>query len=135
MNPNINYDFPLASPFTKEEMQQRYWKCLYTSSSEKMLHYWVALPQSLKPADIKPVDFPEVDLVNVSRYITSDDMFYFKFWVAYERCKWEMNASECLCKNIITQRRQEIYSIIALRFFIIMKIQERKFHFLKRCFH
>ena len=43
MKNNISYDFPFASPFTKKEMKQRYWKYLYTSSDEKMLHYWVAL--------------------------------------------------------------------------------------------
>lgn len=100
MSNYISYDFPLASPFTKEEMQQRYWKCLYTSSSEKMLHYWVALPQSLKPAEIKPVDFPEVGLVNIGRYITSDDTPYLEVWAAYERCEWEMNASDWLFKKL-----------------------------------
>ena len=63
MSNYISYDFPLASPFTKEEMQQRYWKCLYTSSSEKMLHYWVALPQSLKPGILFFILHPMIRLI------------------------------------------------------------------------
>lgn len=100
MNFDISYDFPLTSPLTKEEMQQRYWKCLYTSADEKMLHYWVALSQSLKPAEVNPVNFPEVGLVNIGRYITSDDTPYLEVWAAYERCQWEMNASDWLLKKL-----------------------------------
>jgi len=100
MNNHISYDFPLTSPFTKEEMQQRYWKCLYTSSDEQMLHYWVVLPQSLKPAEINPVDFPQVGLVNIGRYFTTDESPYLEVWAAYERCEWEMNASDWLFKKL-----------------------------------
>lgn len=71
MKNHIGYNFPFASPFTKNEMQQRYWKCLYTSFGEKMLHYWVALPKSLKPAEINSIACPEVSSVNIGRYITS----------------------------------------------------------------
>lgn len=100
MNPDINYAFPVAPVFTKEEMQQHFWKCLYTSAPQEMLHYWVVLPKNIKPTELEPVTFPEVGLINIGRYFTTDASPYLEVWAAYERCDWEMNASDWLFKKL-----------------------------------
>ncbi|MEW5291980.1 hypothetical protein ABW286_22850 [Erwinia papayae] len=100
MNLEMSDAFPVASAYTEEEMQQRFWKCLYTSAPEEMLNYWVVLSQSLKPAEINAVDFPAVSLTNIGRYLTTDNSPYLEVWVGYEHCQWEMNASDWLFKKL-----------------------------------
>lgn len=100
MNFDINYAFPVTSNFSKEEMQQRFWKCLYTSAEQEMLHYWVLLPKNIKPAELEPVTFPEAGLTNIGRYFTTDASPYLEVWAAFERCEWEMNASDWLFKKL-----------------------------------
>lgn len=100
MNIDTDYAFPLTPGFSKEEIELRFWKCLYTSAREAMLHYWVVLPKSLKPAELEPVAFPDISLTNIGRYLTTDDSPYLEVWAAYERCQWEMNASDWLFKKL-----------------------------------
>ncbi|WP_338567502.1 hypothetical protein VRC02_03385 [Erwinia sp. E_sp_B01_3] len=100
MNTDINYAFPVSPDFTKEEMLERCWKCLYTSSQQEMLHYWVILPKNIKPAELEPVAFPDTGLINIGRYFTSDCSPYLAVWAAYERCQCEMNASDWLFKKL-----------------------------------
>ena len=100
MSSEHNYDFPLVSRFTKEEIQQHFWKCLYTSAKQEMLHYWVILPKNIKPAELEPVAFPDTGLTNIGRFFTSDSSPYLEVWAAYERCQWEMNASDWLFKKL-----------------------------------
>lgn len=97
---DIEYGFPVAPGFTKEEIERHFWRCLYTSSEQEMLHYWVVLPKSLKPAELEPVAFPGTGLTNIGRYFTTDDSPYLEVWAAYERCQWEMNASDWLFKKL-----------------------------------
>ncbi|MCL2897396.1 hypothetical protein [Brenneria tiliae] len=100
MDFNNNYDFPVTSAFTQDEMQEKFWKCLYTSSDKNMLHYWVILPKRVKPAELTPINFPDVGLTNIGRYITADSSPYLEVWAAYERCPWEMNAADWLFKKL-----------------------------------
>ncbi|WP_414147502.1 hypothetical protein ACMGGR_18205 [Erwinia sp. BNK-24-b] len=100
MDIEVNYAFPVSSDLTKEEMQQHFWKCLYTSSEQEMLHYWVVLPKNIKPAELEPMAFPGTGLTNIGRYFTTDESPYLEVWVAYERCQWEMNASDWLFKKL-----------------------------------
>lgn len=100
MDFDIKYGFPVTPGFTKEEIEQHFWKCLYTSSEQEMLHYWVVLPNSLKPAELEPVAFPGTGLTNIGRYFTTDESPYLEVWAAYERCEWEMNASDWLFKKL-----------------------------------
>ncbi|WP_168409238.1 hypothetical protein [Erwinia amylovora] len=100
MSIKFGFDFPLKSPFTQEEVQQRFWKCLYTSADQQMLHYWVVLPHRVQPAELTPVNFPEVGLTNIGRYITNDESPYLEVWAAYQHCRWEMNASDWLFNRL-----------------------------------
>ncbi|WP_338577529.1 hypothetical protein [Erwinia sp. E_sp_W01_1] len=65
-----------------------------------MLHYWVILPEKVKPAGVEPVAFPDTGLTNIGRYFTSDSSPYLEVWAAYERCQCEMNASDWLFKKL-----------------------------------
>ncbi|ADP10132.1 hypothetical protein EJP617_04510 [Erwinia sp. Ejp617] len=100
MSIKYGFDFPLKSAFTQEDVQQRFWKCLYTSADHQMLHYWVLLPQRVQPAELSPVSFPEVGLTNIGRYITNDESPYLEVWAAYQHCRWEMNASDWLFNRL-----------------------------------
>lgn len=111
MNSEVNFSFPLKNAFSKNEIEQGFWKCLYTATEEKMLHYSVILPKRLQPAEIVPAKFPEVRLTNIGRYFPVDDSPYLEVWAAYEHCEWEMNASDWLFnrlarmgENILHQR-------------------------------
>ncbi len=61
---DISYDFPMESAFSKDQTEQQFWKCLYTSAKQEMLHYWVVLPNALRPAQIEPVEVSDVGLTN-----------------------------------------------------------------------
>ncbi|WP_338564680.1 hypothetical protein [Erwinia sp. E_sp_W01_6] len=100
MDFDINHPFPVSPALTKEEIQERYWKCLYTSAQQEMLHYWVVLPKNIKPTELEPVTFAETGLINIGRYFTTDDSPYLEVWAGYERCQWEMNASDWLFKKL-----------------------------------
>lgn len=49
----------------EKEIREKFWKCLYTSGEKEMFHYWLLLPQNVKPAELKPVTFQEVGLTNI----------------------------------------------------------------------
>ena len=100
MNIDRSYDFPLTSAFTNEQVQQHFWKCLYTSAKQEKLHYWVILPQKVKPAELDPIDFHDVGLTNIGRYVSPDKSPYLEIWAAYEHCPWEMNASDWLFNKL-----------------------------------
>ncbi|KAA5920586.1 MULTISPECIES: hypothetical protein [Pantoea] len=100
MNTENNYAFPVVSNYTDEEARSNYWKCQYTSADKKMLHYWVVLPNRLKPAELKLQNIAEVGLINIGRYSTNDNLPYMEVWAAYERCQWEMNPSDWLFNKL-----------------------------------
>lgn len=39
-------------------------------------------------------------LTNIGCYLTTDSSPYLEVWAAYERCQWEMNASDWLFKKL-----------------------------------
>lgn len=94
MELTINYKFPVATAYSKEAIQQNFWKCLYTASDDKALHYWVFLPKHLKPTEVKPEMMANTGLTNIGRNFTVDKSPYMEVWAAYEHCPWEMNASD-----------------------------------------
>lgn len=97
---NTNFSFPVNSAFSKDEIGKNFYRCLYTSADRDMLHYWVILPNSLKPAELAPVTFADTRLTNIGRYITTDDSPYLEVWAAYEHCEWEMNPSDWLLNRL-----------------------------------
>lgn len=100
MDTEKNYLFPLEYKDQEQEIRDGFWKCLYTSADKEILHYWVLLPQNIKPAELKPVVFQDVGLTNIGRYITDDTSPYIEVWAAYEHCLWEMNASDWLINKL-----------------------------------
>ncbi|CZX16008.1 hypothetical protein [Enterobacter bugandensis] len=94
------YFFPLEMKDQEKEIRENFWKCLYTSAEKEMLHYWLLLPQNVKPAELKPITFQEVGLTNIGRYIADDTGPYIEVWAAYEHCQWEMNASDWLINKL-----------------------------------
>ncbi|MDF7647068.1 hypothetical protein F3J38_13720 [Pantoea sp. Acro-805] len=84
MNIDMDYAFPLTPGFSKEESKQRFWKCLYTSAREEMLHYWVVLPKSLRPAELELVTFHDGGLTNIGRYLTTDNSPCLEILAAYD---------------------------------------------------
>lgn len=97
---DTNFRFPTDSTFSKNELEQQFFKCLYNSAEQEMLHYWVILPKNLKAAELSPVSFPDTRLTNIGRYLTADDSTYLEVWAAYEHCSWEMNPSDWLLNRL-----------------------------------
>lgn len=100
MNEYSKLVFPVENPYHADEASKIFWKCLYTSSTQEMLHYWVILPQNVQPVELNSVNFPDLNLINIGRYITQDASPYMEVWLAYERCQWEINASDWLYKKL-----------------------------------
>ncbi|MFK3704708.1 hypothetical protein ACI2JR_07040 [Klebsiella sp. NPDC088457] len=100
MDTEKKYLFPLELQDQAQAVRDGFWKCLYTSAEKEMLHYWILLPQSVKPVELRPVVFQDVGLTNIGRYITEDTSPYVEVWAAYEHCRWEMNASDWLINKL-----------------------------------
>ncbi len=65
-----------------------------------MLHYWVVLPKSFKPVELKLAALPDIGLTYSGRYLARNDSPCLEVWAVYERCHWEMNASDWLFKSL-----------------------------------
>ncbi|EGT4385597.1 hypothetical protein QL217_16955 [Cronobacter malonaticus] len=111
MDFDIGHSFPITQGFKKEEAQEIFWKCLYTGTTQENYHYWVVLPNYVKPVELVPIEFKDVGLINIGRYISQGDFPYMEVWIAYENALWEMNPSDWLYnklslmgENILHQR-------------------------------
>lgn len=100
MDIDNTYAFPLTPALSNAEIEANYWKCLYTSSEEKMLQYWVFLPKRVKPAEVVPTYLEEVGMTNLGRYFSNDAQPYMEVWAAYEHIKWEINPADWLFNKL-----------------------------------
>lgn len=46
-----SFHFPIEQRLDDLFLKENFWKCLYTSAEEQ-LHYWIILPNSLKPTSL-----------------------------------------------------------------------------------
>jgi len=93
------YSFPTEQRLSPDELRAAFWKCNYTEGS-KPLHYWVILPNNVKPLVVEPVQADEVNLTIIGQYVRTDDSPYYEVQVVYEHVNYEMNASDWLLKKI-----------------------------------
>ena len=100
MDIDNDYAFPLTSVLSNDEVEANYWKCLYTSSDEKMFQYWVILPKRVQPAELNPTRIEDVGMTNLGRYVTDDAEPYMEVWVAHEHAQWEMNPADWLFNKL-----------------------------------
>lgn len=100
MDFDIGHSFPTTLGFKKEEAQEIFWKCLYTGTTQENYHYWVVLPNYVKPVELAPIQFKDVGLNNIGRYISQGGFPYMEVWVAYENALWEMNPSDWLYNKL-----------------------------------
>lgn len=94
------YPFPIEQRLSNEHLQQNFWKCLYTSGEEP-LHYWIILPNQVKPTKLDPVVMKDIRLTNIGQYTRIDASPYLEVQVVYEHSLYEMNASDWLLKKIV----------------------------------
>lgn len=109
MSEYSSWVFPVENFYSEDEVNKKFWKCLYTAPAQEMLHYWVILPKNVQPVELNSVAFPDLGLINIGRYITQDASPYMEVWLAYERCQWEMNASDWLYKKLSMMGEQIIH--------------------------
>lgn len=93
------YSFPTEQTLLPDELRAAFWKCNYTEGL-KPLHYWVILPNNVKPLFVEPVEADEVKLTIIGQYARTDDSPYYEVQVVYEHVSYEMNASDWLLKKI-----------------------------------
>lgn len=96
---NINYSFPVEQTYAKDYLQGNFWKCLYTHGEEN-LHYWVILPNNVKPNKLEPLTINDLSLTNIGQYVREKEGAYIEVQVAYEHYEFEMNASDWLKKKL-----------------------------------
>ena len=89
--------FPIKQTLTNDFLSNNFWKCLYTSA-EHHLHYWILLPNNVKPIQLDPVRLK--DMTVIGQYVRIDGSPYLEVLVMYEYCKFEMNASDWVQKII-----------------------------------
>ncbi|PQL95580.1 hypothetical protein [Apibacter adventoris] len=94
-----DYPFPIEQNFSIDYLQKNYWKCIYTSYEERY-HYWIILPNYVKPVKLEPININSVGLINIGQYIQVENNSYIEVWVAYEHCSYEMNVMDWLLKKL-----------------------------------
>lgn len=109
--PQKSYSFPVVQTLSDDYLKDNFWKCLYTSSEEK-LHYWVLLPTNVKTTQVKAVNIPELSLTNIGQYVRLDNSPYLEVQIAFEHCVYEMNASDWLFKKLAIMGEEIIHDRI-----------------------
>jgi hypothetical protein len=100
------YSFPVEQILSNDYLKENFWKCLYTSC-DKQLHYWVILPNNVKPTKVEPIEIDVLNMINIGQYTRIDGSPYLEVQLAYEHSKYEMNASDWL-KNKLAKMNEEI---------------------------
>lgn len=93
------YSFPTDQTLTDDYLKENFWRCLYTSAEEP-LHYWIVLPNHVKPTKLEPSPIKQLGLVNIGQYNRIGDAAYLEVQVVYEHSPYEMNASDWLLKKL-----------------------------------
>lgn len=100
-----SFHFPIEQRLDDLFLKENFWKCLYTSAEEQ-LHYWIILPNSLKPTSLHKKEIKGLDLTIIGEYTRIDDSPYLEVSVGYEFCKYEMNTSDWLLKKLYIMGEQ-----------------------------
>lgn len=94
-----SYSFPIEQKLQPEFLTQNFWKCHYTSAKDQ-LHYWILLPNNIKPTKLTPVVIQAVNLTNIGQYNSIDDAAYLEVEVVTEHTEYDINAADWLLKKI-----------------------------------
>jgi len=92
------YPFPTEQTLSNIFCEKNFWKCLY-DSADYNLHYWIILPNNVKPIEVRPVKTKNATVIG--HYIAVDDGPYLEVFVMYEYCEFEMNVSDWAEKKLI----------------------------------
>ncbi len=98
-NMNIEYSFPIDQSYSNEYLKTNFWKCNYTTGEEQF-HYWVILPNNVKPNKLEFVKIEQLSLTNIGQYVRNDASPYLEVQLAFENYEFEMNASDWLKKKL-----------------------------------
>jgi len=91
------YPFPTEQTLSNKFCEKNFWKCLYDSAAD-ILHYWIILPNNVKPIEVRPVKTKNATVIG--HYIGVDGP-YLEVFVMYEYCEFEMNVSDWAEKKLI----------------------------------
>lgn len=96
---NNDVSFPQKPEFTKEYLQENFWKCNYDNAGPN-LKYWIILPKNVKPTQIDPTD-AGAGLINIGSYQVIDkNAPYLEINVYYEELKQPIQPSEWLSSKL-----------------------------------
>jgi len=95
-----SYPFPVEQKLQPEFLTQNFWKCHYTSAKDQ-LHYWIVLPNNVKPTKLEPVPILAVQLTNIGQYNSIDNGPYLEVEMVTEHVAYDINASDWLLKKIV----------------------------------
>ena len=91
--------FPLETSFSEEYLKANYWQCLYTKSND-YLHYWIVLPNNVKPFSIDKIKNKDLNLTEIGFYSRIDESPYIEITVGYETILYDINCSDWLKKKL-----------------------------------
>ena len=97
MEEKKKYLFPVKRALSDNVLETNFWKCLYDAAEEN-LHYWIILPNNVKPIEVRPAKVDE--LMVIGHYLRMDDSPFLEIFVAYEYCNFEMNVSDWVKKKL-----------------------------------
>lgn len=98
-NSNNEMSFPDTITSTFDYQQNNFWRCRYTSTGSKSLHYKILLPLSVKPINVKAKAIKGLDnLYTIGCYqtVTNHELPFLEIVVSYEFIKMDIDASEWL---------------------------------------
>ncbi|TDN52730.1 hypothetical protein EC843_102162 [Buttiauxella sp. JUb87] len=92
------YLFPQNVSYSIEYQKENFWRCVYSSTSSKALHYKVVLPLYVKPVLTKPTEIEGLGITMIGLYQTTKVQAkpYLEVTIAYETIENEINGSDWL---------------------------------------
>lgn len=95
---NMDLEFP--TKYTEElntKMKTTYWKCNDDSQPDSVLHYYIKIPNNIKPNSLTEKNIRGSNKIKeVASYQTIDESPYIEIQVVYEKLSHEINPSDWL---------------------------------------
>lgn len=95
---NVTLDFPIKySDELNAKLKESFWKCNDDSKSDSSLHYYLEIPNNVKPTNLTEKNIPGIDTIKeIASYRRIDDAPYIEVQVVYQPLKHEINPSDWL---------------------------------------
>lgn len=108
-NNQISLNFPIKySEELNKELKTSFWKCNDDSRSNSTLHYYLEIPNNVKPTNLDERNIRGIDSIKeIASYKKIDETPYLEVQVVYQTLEHEINPSDWLY-NLLKITNEEI---------------------------